>query len=140
MDEFTQNIADIARTAVDHYSPISGGPLDFSEASLEHVEGILASASAQNLSDDDASQLTQLFGCYLLEVGRRCRGGRYSWYEAGNQPVLVAAGPDWRVAMIAFDKVRGRLGGDEGDNIPFFYEGFARRVANASPGTDAFYI
>jgi hypothetical protein len=42
--------------------------------------------------------------------------------------------------MVTFDKVRGRLSGDLGDNIPFFYEGFSERVRNATPGTSALYV
>lgn len=48
--------------------------------------------------------------------------GRYSWYDQPDQPVLVVGDPTFRVAILAWDKVRGRLGGDAGDNIPSFYE------------------
>lgn len=47
---------------------------------------------------------------------------------------------EWTVAIIAWDKVRGRVGGDEGDNIPFFYPGFADRARKAKPGDDALYV
>ena len=42
--------------------------------------------------------------------------------------------------MITWDKVRGRLGGDEADNLPFFYDGFAERVRRAAPGIRALYV
>jgi hypothetical protein len=52
----------------------------------------------------------------------------------------VVGEPKFHVALLAFDKVRGRLGGDKADNIPFFYEGFSQRVVAASPGTHATYL
>ena len=54
--------------------------------------------------------------------------------------MLVVGEPAFRVAMIARDKVRGRLSGDRGDNLPFFYQGFAERVRRAEPGDDALYV
>jgi hypothetical protein len=42
--------------------------------------------------------------------------------------------------MMALEKVRGRVGGDEADNIPFFYAGFAERARKAVPGDDALYL
>ncbi len=101
---------------------------------------MLAEASdyASDMSDGQIEGLTRLLGCYLLEVGRREFGGRYCWH--GDQPVLVVGEPEWRVAMIAFDKIKGRLLGDEADNIPFFYAGFAGRARNAEAGTDALYV
>jgi len=58
----------------------------------------------------------------------------------GARPVLIVGEPEFRVAMIAWDKVRGRLSGDKADNIPFFYAGFAERVRGAQPGDDALYV
>ena len=54
--------------------------------------------------------------------------------------MLVVGEPKFHVALMAFDKVRGRLAGDKGDNIPFFYEGFAARVKSAVPGTKVLYV
>jgi hypothetical protein len=48
--------------------------------------------------------------------------------------------PQFHVAIITFDKVRGRLGGDKADNIQFFYQGFSERVRSAKPGTKALYV
>jgi hypothetical protein len=36
--------------------------------------------------------------------------------------------------------MRSRIGGNDSDNIPFHYAGFARRVRQAIPGTDAIYV
>jgi hypothetical protein len=116
--------------------------LDFSEASLAFVEELLDEASeyVDTSSEDLLSGMAEQFGCYILEVGRRTHGGRYQWYGQRNAPVLVVGEPEFRVAVLTWDKVRGRLSGDKADNIPFFYDGFADRVRTATPGTDALYV
>jgi len=52
----------------------------------------------------------------------------------------VVGEPEFHVAMITWDKVKGRLSGDTADNVPFFFEGFARRAQNAEAGTRALYV
>ena len=114
-----------------------GGPvLDYSEASIAVVEEILAEAAeyASELSEDELRHMSQSFGCYVLEVGRRAHGGTYEWSEERDAPVLVTGEPSFQVAMLTWDKVRGRLGGDEADDIAFFYQGYAERVRKARPG------
>lgn len=99
-----------------------------------------ASQFVPDMPSEQVDGLVQMFGCYVLEVARREFGGRYCRHDDRDQPVLVVGEPAYRVAMITFVKVRGRLSGDEGDNIPFFYQGFAGRARSAEPGTDALYI
>ncbi|WP_208509553.1 hypothetical protein [Variovorax paradoxus] len=120
----------------------AGGRLDYSEQSLATVEEMLAEASqyAKEMPAADVKALVELLGSYILEVGRRQHGGTYQWHEARSQPVLVGGPPKFSVAMMTFDKVRGRLSGDPADNIVFFYEGFSERAKTASPGTNALYI
>ncbi|MFT3879347.1 MAG: hypothetical protein QM703_06780 [Gemmatales bacterium] len=142
MDDITQQIVDSAQKAVALCNSRSGDEVDFTEPSLSIVEEMLAEA-AQYASDLSAGQLlglVQQFGCYILEVGRREFGGRYLWHDQRDQPILVVGEPKFRIAIITWDKVRGRIGGDEGDNIPFFYAGFAERVRKAKPGEDALYV
>jgi hypothetical protein len=142
MDELTQQIVDAAAQAVVLCESRPGGELDFTEASLSVVEEMLAEA-AQYSADLTPGQLTglaQQFGSYILEVGRREFGGRYLWHDQRDQPVLVVGEPKLRIAMIAWDKVRGRVGGDEADNIQFFYSGFAERARKATSGDDALYV
>jgi hypothetical protein len=116
--------------------------LDYSEASLALVEELLDEASdhVDTMSEQTVRNLAEQIGCYILEVARRMYGGRYQWYGDRNAPVLVVGEPEFRVAMHTWDRVRGRLAGDEADNIPFFYDGFARRVRSATPGTDVLYV
>lgn len=129
-----------AASAVQQLQGRARGRLDYSPASLQAVEEILAEASGQLIKPEPREALIEMLGCYILEVGFREFGGKWSWYEERKQPVLIVGEPLFHVAMITFDKVRGRLSGDEGDNIPFFYEGFAERARQAQPGVRALYV
>jgi hypothetical protein len=141
MDELPDQIAQAAERAVAMCQD-RGGELDYSVASLDVVEEMLAEAGQylSTLTKEQVNSLVQAFGCYILEVGRRTFDGRYLWHDDRNQPVLLVGEPDFRVAVLAWDKVRGRLQGDTGDNIPFFYAGFAEGVKRAGPGTDTLYV
>jgi len=136
----TNQVTVSAASAVEQLQGRAGGRLDYSPASLQAVEEMLAEASKQAIKPEAREALIELLGCYILEVGFREFGGKWSWHEERRQPVLIVGEPAFHVAMIAFDKVRGRLSGDAGDNIPFFYEGFAERTRNAEPGVRALYV
>jgi hypothetical protein len=118
------------------------GVLDYSEASIQVVENILAMASTHvpQMQKQAVDGLVEVFGCYVLEVGRRQFGGRYCWDGQSNQPVLVVGEPNFRIAMMTFDRVQSRLRGNPEDHIPFFFEGFAGRVRKAQPGEDSLYV
>ena len=141
MNDLASDVASAAEKAVT-LSLTRLEPLDYSESSLTIVEEMLAEASmyAAQLDEDHIHALIQQFGSYILEVGRRRFGGSYLWHDQNEQPVLVVGEPSFHVAMITWDKVKGRLSGDIGDNIPFFYAGFAERVVAAKPGTRALYV
>ena len=141
MGEFSDQVAAAAEDAV-AMCERRGRGLDYSEASLAAAEDMLAEAGEWlgEMTPDQITTLVQDFGCYVLEVGRREFGGRYLWHDGRDQPVLVVGEPAFRVAMLAWDKVRGRLGGDAGDSIPFLYAGFAGRARAAVPGTDVLYV
>jgi hypothetical protein len=146
MNAFSEEVARLAAEAVETSRASEAARLDFSEASLVVIEDILAEAAGyaseltSELTPDQITGFVQRFGCYILEVGRREFGGRYCWFDQRNQPVLVVGEPEFRVALLAQDRVKGRLAGDESDNIPFFYAGFAERARRAEPGTDALYV
>lgn len=143
MDKLTQEVTEAATRAVSLSELMGSAPLDYSTESLEIVEEMLAEVIAVTggeLNPDRVDMLVEDFGCYILEVGRKESGGRYAWFDQRDQPVLIVGEPDFRVAMITWDKVRGRLNGDKADNIPFFYAGFAGRVREAKPGDDALYV
>ena len=142
LDDLVKQISDKAERAVDQLRGRSGNGLDYSEASLAVIEEMLGEASnfVNEMPAEQTDALVHLLGCYVLEVGRREFGGKYYWYDARDQPVLVVGEPEFKVAIIVFDKVRGRLSGDEADSITFFYQGFAERVRSAEPGTDVLYV
>jgi hypothetical protein len=142
MDDFAQHVAEDAEDAVAVYEYLRGEPLDYSEASLAAVEETLAEAAGWDgeLTPEQLRNFARSFGCYILEVARREFGGRYCWFEERDAPVLVVGEPAFRVALLTWDQVRGRLSGDRGCNIPFLYAGFAERVRRAEPGTDALYV
>jgi hypothetical protein len=142
MDDFAQQIARTADEAVAMWQDGAGVALDYSEASLAVVDEILeeVASDVEEMTPEQTECLVQDFGCYILEVARRQFGGRYYWFEQRDQPVLVVGEPSFRVALLAWDRVRARLGGDPADNIPFFFAGFAERVRYAEPGVDALYV
>lgn len=142
VDEIADQIATTAANTVALCADRGRGELDYSEASLAVVEDMLAEIEQwlDEMTPDQVTMLVQDFGCYILEVGRREFGGRYLWHDGRDQPVLVVGEPAFRVAILTWDKVRGRIGGDAGDNIPFFYAGFAERARAAIPGTDVLYV
>src|SRR5574340_168533 len=96
--------------------------------------------SAYRMTEAQSRWFGERFGCSVLEVARRNHGGRYLWLEERDQPILVWGEPEYHVAMIAWDKVRGRLSGDEADSILFFYEGFAERIKNPVAGKRVVYV
>jgi hypothetical protein len=95
---------------------------------------------ADQMDQESVDALVQLMGSYILQVAYMEHGGVFYWHDAEDQPVFVVGEPAFRVALLAFSKVRGRLSGDEGDNIPFFYSGFSERARSATPGTNALYM
>ena len=117
-----------------------GVTLDFSEASVDGVEEVLVELVDHALDGDAMDLSVQRFGCYLLEVGRRAHGGYFSWWDEREAPVLVAGEPECKIGLLTWDKVRGRLGGDPADEIPFFYAGFARRAKERKPGDHVTYV
>jgi len=137
-----EEVSRMAAEAVVIVRDRTGETIDFSPSSLTRVEETLDEASGYfaGLSEDQALKLVQWFGCYVLEVGRKQFGGEYLWHTQRDQPVLVVGEPTFHVAMITWDKVRGRVSGDKSDNIPFFYEGFAERAQRAQPGDRALYV
>ncbi|MGU3494055.1 hypothetical protein ACLBXM_08435 [Xanthobacteraceae bacterium A53D] len=119
-----------------------GTPLDYSPESLPLLEE-MATEAAQwraDMTPADVETLVETFTGYLLETARRAFGGALLWDSQRGQPVLVVGEPEFHVALMPFDKVRGRLGGDAADNLPFYYDGFAGAVRSATPGTRSLHV
>lgn len=115
-----------------------GKKLDYSEASVEVLERVLAAIAPEfpHLTPAAQDLTVERFGCYLLQVGLKAFGGQLQWEPERQVPVLVVGEPDCRIAVITWEKVRSRLTGDEADNIVFFWAGFATRAKKRAAGTD----
>jgi len=141
-NNLSDQVHENAALAVKQFQGRAKGKLDYSASSLGLIEEMLEEAAhhRSDLKTETIEALVELIGCYILEVGYREHGGKFAWYEKRKQPVLILGEPAFHVAMITFDKVRGRLSGDKADNIPFFYQGFSERAKMAVPGTNALYV
>jgi len=142
MNAIQEEVATTAARAVAALQERAGGRLDGAIASLQAVDEILVEVSGYVADLDEAvvTGLVQQLGCYVLEVARRAFGGEYFWHEEGEQPVLVVGAPAAHVALMTWSKVTGRITGDEGDDIVFFFDGFAARAARPEPGSHVLFL
>jgi hypothetical protein len=142
MNAILEEVTTAAERAVVSLQARAGGRLDFSVASLGAVDEMLVEASAYVAELDEAvvTGLVQQLGCYVLEVGRRAFGGEYFWHEEGEQPILVVGEPAAHVALMTWSRIVGRLTGDEGDDIVFFFDGFARKAGQPEPGSNVLFL
>ena len=142
MNAILEEVIAAAERAVVSLQARAGGRLDYSVASLEAVDEMLVEVSGYVADLDEAvvTGLVQQLGCYVLEVGRKAFGGEYFWHDEGEQPILVVGEPAAHVAMMTWSKVVGRLTGDVGDDIPFFFSGFAEKAAQPEPGSNVLFL
>jgi hypothetical protein len=142
MNAILEEVTTAAERAVASLQARAGGRLDFSVASLGAFDEMLVEASNYVAELDEAvvTGLVQQLGCYVLEVGRRAFGGEYFWHEEGEQPILVVGEPAAHVALMTWSRIVGRLTGDEGDDIVFFFDGFARKAGQPEPGSNVLFL
>ena len=142
MDSLLQDVQSAAERAVAMSQSRPGDTLDYSISSFPLIEEILAEAHhyVAHLDASAIDGLVSAVGSYLLESARLAVGGTYHWFSDRKQPVLVAGEPGFHIALATWGKVRGRLMGDAGDNIPFHMSGFLERVGQAKPGDRALFI
>ncbi len=136
------DVINAAERAVEQARHRPESNLDFSPESLQIVEDLLAEAAkfASQLTAAELDQLSQTFGCYILEVGRQEFGGTYFWHDQYKSPILVVGEPECHVGMVTWPKVALRLKGDPVDSIPFFYEGFAGRAKARRRGDRVLFV
>lgn len=120
----------------------SNDALDYSPQSISIVEAMLSEASdfVNDMPLNQVENIIQNFGCYILEVARRQFKGRFAWNEKQKQPVFITGEPQANIAIMTWDKVKGRLSGDEGDNINYFYDGFVERSKEPKPGENILFV
>ena len=142
MNAILEEVTTAAECAVTSLQARAGGRLDYSPVSLAAVDEMLVEVSAYAAELDEAvvTGLVQQLGCYVLEVARRAYGGTYYWHDEGEQPILVVGEPDAHVALMTWSKVVGRLTGDEGDDIVYFFDGFAQKAATPEPASNVLFL
>lgn len=127
--------AEAVQTAQERF----GFVLDYSDASIESLETILAGVSASlDASDKGATeQAVKLWGSYLGEVVRRNFGGTWDLIQypgrAAAVPTLVIAGSQ----LYPLVKVYRRLTMGEPENVWKFYEKIRAKLSPVHP-TDSF--
>jgi hypothetical protein len=142
MNAILDEVTTAAERAVTSLQARAGGRLDYSVASLAAVDEMLVEVSGYVADLDEAvvTGLVQQLGCYVLEVGRRAYGGEYFWHDEGEQPILVVGAPAAHVALMTWSKVVGRLTGDVGDDIVYFFNGFAQKAERPEPGSELMFL
>jgi len=142
MNAIQEEVVETAERAVAALQERAGGRLDWSVASLAAVDEMLVEVSdyVADLDEVVVTSLVQQLGCYVLEVARRAFGGTYFWHEEGEQPILVVGEPEAHVALMTWSKVTGRITGDAGDDIVFFFDGFAAKAAQPEPGSNVLFL
>lgn len=112
-----------------------GFDLDYSEESLESLETILASVSANLnlLENDHVEEQVKLWGSYFGEVVRRYWHGGWELiqYPGGDAavPTLLVSGSQ----LYPLLKVYRRLTMGDGENVWKFYEQIRSRLATVHP-------
>ena len=142
MSELKDQVIEKAELAVSQFQERAGGVLNYSEDSLSAIEEMLAEASEyiNEIPEEQIDALIHLAGSYILAVAANEFDGQFYWHDQEDQPVFVVGEPDFNISIVTFNKVKGRLNGDEADNIPFFYQGFAERARKATKGDSALYV
>jgi hypothetical protein len=142
MNAILEEVVAAAERAVTSLQQRAGGRLDFSVASLVAVDEMLVEVADYVAELDEAvvTGLVQQLGCYVLEVARKAFGGEYFWHDEGEQPILVVGEPAAHIALMTWSKVTGRLTGDVGDDIVYFFDGFAQQAEHPVAGTNVLFL
>ncbi len=141
-DEFHLGIVKIVeentKVAIEQNLNFVKGKLDLSRESLKDIEFVLDDASffVEDLSEEQKVNLVDIYASYILNVAYKEYGGRFTILKLNDEsvPVLIVGEPEYSIAILAHDKVEGRMNGDKADNIPFFYQGLVEHVRDAKKG------
>lgn len=138
-----QMIKSEAEKFITTYNETVDGELDYSTDSLELVEQILGKhhLNLDKLDQPAIKNLMSTAGSYIFEVAQRKHGGKYAWYWKTelNQPTLVTGEPDFKVSILAFDRVEKRIKYGKDEHIPFYFKSYENAVKTAKKG-DQIYI
>jgi hypothetical protein len=127
--QFADDMAKMANSVVERFKGKYDN-LDFSVDSLTIIDKLLEEASDfyEEMGETQQKNLVETVGAYIFEVAKRNYGGTYFWYDHLNQPILVTGEPIFKMSLLAFEKVKGRLKNGYEDNIPFFFAGYTEGV------------
>ena len=110
--------------------------LDYSVQSLTELDYLLGELKSWvDLSDDERNGIITNAASYILWVAKQQYNSIFYWSEKHAQPVLVIGEPDYRIALIAQDKVLNRIEKKDSD-IRTFYNKLKDRVQTATRGSD----
>lgn len=126
MGQLTDDIVSTANAFTKNFR--DKGNFDYSIESLGVVDDLLEELSDYAMNEDDLYNIASMVGCYVFETARKNYGGEYQWHQTSEQPVLVAGLPDFSVAIMAWEKVKGRVNNGKEDNIPFYIDGYREHI------------
>lgn len=131
------NIEHNAALAVERLQGRVPGQWDYTHESLRAVDAVIdhLSPHRDQMEKGMFDALVNIIGCYVLEVGRREHGGHFAYFEPGKHSVLVVPGPNFQVALGAFDVVQNRLNGSPLHSTWMLYRAFSEQVRAAEPET-----
>lgn len=140
-NELYQEIEAWAQNAVFNSPTWSINQLDYSEKSVSVVEMILHDLADKSLllHEEQITMMTQEYGCYLLLTAYKLYGGEFYWNEEHQQPMLIVGEPDATIVLMTWNKVRGRLLGDEADHVAYFFDQFTQAAKQPQAGTQVIY-
>jgi hypothetical protein len=116
-----------AATAVVEAERQHGFDLDYSEASIAHLDPILAQAVLQS-KDADIERETKLWGAYLGETMRRIYGGDWEFTQYPGSATAVPTVLVRGIHLYPLMKVYRRLTLGEAERIDAFYTLVKQRI------------
>lgn len=141
-NELYQEIQAWAQNAIFNSPTWSINQLDYTEKSISVVEVILSELADKNLllSEEQVTMITQEYGCYLLLTAYKLYGGEFFWNNDAEQPMLIVGEPKATIVLMTWQKVQGRLMGDEADHIAYFMEQYGKQAKCPEEGKQLIYI
>lgn len=141
-NELYDEIQAWAQNAIFNSPTWSINQLDYTEKSISVIELILSEMSEKSLmlSEEQVTMMTQEYGCYILFTAYKLYGGEFFWNNQHEQPMLIVGEPAAVIALLTWNKVKGRLVGDKADHIGYFFDEFSKEAAKPELGKHIMFI
>lgn len=141
-NELYQEIEAWSQNAIFNSPSWSINQLDYSEKSVSVIEIILSEMAEKSLmlSEEQTAMISQEYGCYLLLTAYKLYGGEFYWNSDYEQPMLIVGEPHATIALLTWNKIKGRLLNDKADHVAYFFEQFAHDAVNPEVGKNVLYI